>query len=705
MDTSHFLPEKIRNIGLIAHIDAGKTTTTERILYVTGITHKPGSVDTGTTVTDWMEQERERGITIVSAAVTTQWRQHQINLIDTPGHIDFTAEVQRALRVLDGGVAIFDGVHGVESQSETVWRQADRFRVPRLCFINKMDRAGAGQRKALDSIRQRLHASLAVLQLPLGEEGGFYGVVDLLRMRALVWQDATGIAPEITAIPRDMLDAAERARDALYEVIAGTDDALLERYLSEDGIEPGEWLAALRRATLENRLFPVLFGASLRAIGVQPLLDAVVDLLPSPRDIGEVTGTNPQTQEPEVRALTSAAPLAALVFKIVADPYAGRMVYVRVYSGELKSGSMVLNATRNNKQRVGRLVRVFADHRADLDSVPAGEIDAVLSMKGLYTGDTLCDPGHPLLLESIQFPNPVISVSIEPVENKDRDEIHKVLVQFAEEDPTFRAGIDEDTGQTILSGMGELHLEVLIDRLQREHHVAVRTGRPQVNYKTTIAQAVARVEGRYIHQSGGRGQYGHVVIDMQPGARGSGIQFISRIKGAVIPDPFIPAVEKSVRQTAAAGVIGGLPVTDVGVTLVDGSCHHVDSSDMAFGNAGASAFKQAFMAASPVVLEPVCRLEVVTPEEYLGNVLGQLNARRCELERTERMSDGTQTLLGCVPLGEMFGYATDLRSVTQGRAMFTMEFDHYAPVPDHLAGKLLRQWGVDPVPHRVSRVQ
>jgi len=510
------------------------------------------------------------------------------------------------------------------------------------------------------------------------------------------------MTPGIAAIPPDMQAEAERARDALYEAIAGTDDALLERYLAEGDIGPGEWVDALRRATLENRLFPVLFGASLRAIGVQPLLDAVIDLLPSPRDIGEVAGINPQTQEQEVRALNNAAPLAALVFKIVADPYAGRMVYVRVYSGELKSGSMVLNATRNNKQRVGRLVRVFADHRADLDSVPAGEIDAVLSMKGLSTGDTLCDPGHPLLLETIQFPNPVISISIEPVENKDREEVHKALVQFAEEDPTFRVGIDEDTGQTLLSGMGELHLEVLIDRLQSEHHVAVRTGRPQVNYKMTIARAVARVEGRYVHQSGGRGQYGHVVIDMQPGARGSGIQFTSRIKGAVIPDPFIPAVEKSVRQTAAAGVIGGLPVTDVAVILVDGSAHHVDSSDMAFGNAGASAFKRAFMAASPVVLEPVCKLEVVTPGEYLGNVLGQLNARRCELERTEQLSDGTQTLYGYVPLSEMFGYATDLRSVTQGRAMFSMEFDHYAPVPQQLAGRLLGKWGVEPAARRVQ---
>lgn len=700
MDTSHFIPEKIRNIGIIAHIDAGKTTTTERILYISGAAHKMGSVDDGTTVTDWMVQERERGITIVSAAVTTQWNQHQINIIDTPGHIDFTAEVQRALRILDGGVVIFDGVHGVESQSETVWRQADRFKVPRICFINKMDRTGASYRNALDSIRQRLHAPLAVLQLPLGEEGGFNGVVDLLRLQALVWRDDASIQSEIIDIPRDRLAEAEHARDTLYEVIAGTDDALLEHYLSEITIEPGEWVAALRKATIENRLFPVLLGASLRNIGVQPLLDAVIDFLPSPQDIREVQGINPETHEPEVRTLTNEAPLAALVFKIVTDPYAGRMAYVRVYSGELKSGSMVLNATRNNKQRVGRLVRVFAGHRADIDSVPAGEIDAVLSMKQLYTGDTLCDPEYPLLLESIQFPSPVISVSIEPVATKDKDEIFKALAQFAEEDPTFKVGTDEETGQTILSGMGELHLEVLINHLQREHHVAVRTGKPQVHYKTTISQPVAQIEGRYIHQSGGRGQYGHVVIDMVPGARGNGIQFISRIKGGAIPDQFIPAVEKGINQAAGAGVIGGLPVTDVEVTLIDGSHHHVDSSDLAFSNAGATAFKQGFMAASPVLLEPVCKLEVVTPEEYLGNVLGQLNARRCKLESTELMSDGTQTIHGFVPLSEMFGYATDLRSVTQGRAMFTMEFDHFSPVPEPVMSQLMNKWGVGPAPQR-----
>jgi len=702
MEISHFIPEKIRNIGIIAHIDAGKTTTTERILFFSGMTHKMGSVDAGTAVTDWMDQERERGITIVSAVITTQWRQHQINIIDTPGHIDFTAEVQRALRILDGGVVIFDGVHGVESQSETVWRQADRFKVPRICFINKMDRVGANYHNALDSIRSRLHAPLAVLQLPLGEESDFHGVIDLLRMNALLWQDETGVQPEVIDIPEDRFDEAASARDSLYEVIAETDDALLERYLSESTIERKDWIATLRKATIENRLFPVLFGSSLHNTGVQPLLDAVIDFLPSPQDIGVVQGVNPDTHEQEERALTNDAPLAGLVFKIVTDAYAGRMAYVRVYSGELKAGSTVLNSTRNNKARVGRLVRIFADHRADIDKVPAGEIDAVLSMKHLYTGDTLCDPDHPLLLERILFPNPVISIAIEPAAARDSDEMNKALAQLAEEDPTFLVRTDQDTGQTILSGMGELHLEVLINRIQREHNVAVRTGQPQVNYKETITQAVKHIEGRYVHQSGGRGQYGHVVIDMLPGERGSGIRFDNRIKGGVIPGEFIPAVEKGIQQAASVGVIGGLSTTDIEVILVDGSSHHVDSSELAFKNAATTAFRQAFMGASPVLLEPVCKLEVVTPEEYLGDVLGQLNAKRCEVDATERLLDGTQTIIGFVPLSEMFGYATDLRSITKGRALFTMEFDHFAPVPEDVMTQLMNRWGTQLAHHRTG---
>jgi len=694
MDTSHFIPEKIRNIGIIAHIDAGKTTTTERVLYYSGITHKLGSVDDGTTITDWMDQERERGITIVSAAITTQWRKHQINIIDTPGHIDFTAEVQRALRILDGSVVVFDGVHGVESQSETVWRQADRFKVPRICFINKMDRTGASHRHALDTIRRRLHAPLAVLQLPLGEEGDFHGVIDLLKMQAVIWPHELDEHPETIDIPAERLADAKRAADKLYEAIAETDDSLLERYLSDTPVERDEWLAALRKATIENRLFPVLFGAAARNIGVQLLLDAVVDLLPSPQDIGSIEGINPDTGEPETRELTNKAPLAALVFKIVTDPYAGRMAYLRVYSGELKSSSMVLNATRGKKERVGRLVRVFADRREDIDKVPAGEIDAVLSMKQLHTGDTLCDPEHPLLLEAIQFPNPVISIAIEPIATKNNDEIGKALAQLSEEDPTFKVRTDADSGQTILSGMGELHLEVLVDRIHREHQIEVRTGKPQVNYKETIAKTARQVEGRHVHQSGGHGQYGHVVVDVVPGERGSGIIFTSKIKGGVIPNEFVPAVEQGIYQAANNGVMGDLSMTDVEVTLTDGSYHHVDSSEMAFRNAGAIAFKRACSLASPLLLEPVCKLEVVTPEEYVGDVLGQLNAKRCEVESTELRTGGAQTIQGYVPLSEMFGYATDLRSSTQGRAMFTMEFDHYASVPERIARELLTKWGI-----------
>ncbi len=693
MDTEHFPPEKIRNIGIIAHIDAGKTTATERILYYTGITHKLGSVDNGTTVTDWMPQERERGITIVSAAITTRWREHQINIIDTPGHIDFTAEVQRALRILDGGVVIFDGVHGVESQSETVWRQADRYNVPRICFINKMDRTGADPQHALNSLRQRLHAPLAVIQMPLGREGDFHGVIDLINMKSVLWHDDSGEHPEIGEVPADLITQAAAAREALLETIAETDDDLLERYLNESPIETGEWTAALRKATLATRLFPVLFGAALRNTGVQLLLDAIIDFLPSPHDIGSVHGVHPKTQQPESRSLTDDAPLAALVFKIVTDPYAGRMAYVRVYSGKLHASATVLNATRGKKERVGRLVRVFADHRADIDMVPAGEIDCVLSMKQIFTGDTLCDPEHPLLLENIQFPNPVISIAIEPITARDKDEISKALAQLAEEDPTFKVHTDSDTGQTILSGMGELHLEVLVDRIRLEHEVGIRTGNPEVNYKETVARAVQYIEGNYIHQSGGRGQYAHVVVDVRPGERGSGIQFFDKIKGGVIPREFISSVEKGVAQAANVGMMGGLSMTDVEVSLVDGAHHHVDSSELAFKNAGSIAFKNACQAATPVLLEPVCKLEVITPNEFMGDVLGQLNGKRCEVEGTELMQDGTQTILGYVPLSEMFGYATDLRSITQGRAMFTMEFDHFAPVPEKVLRHLLEKRG------------
>ncbi|NRB38759.1 MAG: elongation factor G [Pseudomonadales bacterium] len=692
MQSTHFPPEKIRNIGIIAHIDAGKTTTTERILFYTGITHKIGSVDDGTTTTDWMEQERERGITIVSAAITACWKDHQINIIDTPGHIDFTAEVQRALRVLDGGVVVFDGVHGVESQSETVWRQADKYKVPRLCFINKMDRVGANYEHAMLSIRQRLHAPLALLQLPLGEEQHFKGIIDLLTMQATVWHDDSGSDPVTGAIPDAYLSAAQQARETLLETLAETDDVLLERFLEDDAddeITVAQWMSALRKATLENRLFPVLFGASLRNTAVQPLLDAIIDYLPSPVDIEAVKGINPDTQQPEQRLLTADQPLAALVFKIVSDPYAGRIAYVRVYSGELKNSATVLNAGRGKKQRIGRLVRVFADHREDIDKVPAGEIDAILSMKDIYTGDTLCDPNHPILLENIQFPLPVISIAIEPENNKDKDELAKALSQLAEEDPTFKVHTDKDSGQTILSGMGELHLEILVDRIKLEHQLGIRTGKPEVNYKETLARELDSVEGRYIHQSGGRGQYGHVVMSAKPAEPGSGLHFINKIKGGVIPSEYIPAVKKGLKEAASFGVHHGLEITDIEFTLLDGSYHNVDSSELAFKNAAVIAFKNTFIEAGSTLLEPVCKLEVVTPAEYLGDVLGQLNSKRCEIDGTELMLDGTQTIHGFVPLSEMFGYATSLRSITKGRAMFSMEFDHYAAVPKRMMSKVM----------------
>ncbi len=701
MDTHHFPADKIRNIGIIAHIDAGKTTTTERMLFYSGLTRKLGSVDDGTTITDWMDQERERGITIVSAAITAQWHAHQINIIDTPGHIDFTAEVQRALRVLDGGVVVFDGVHGVESQSETVWRQADRYAVPRICFINKMDRVGADFSQALDSIRQRLHVEVAPLQLPLGTEKAFNGVIDLLGMQTLTWADELGAKPSRGEIPAPYRAAANAAREQLVELIAETDDTLLERYLNGDTPTVAELVGALRRATLANRLFPVLCGAALRNVGVQPLLDAVVDYLPSPEDLPALVGQHPKTGQEERRAQREDAPLCALVFKTVSDPYAGRLAYVRVYSGRLKSGDQVFNPRRNKKDRIGRLVRIFADRREDIDRIPAGEIDAVLSLKHAFTGDTLCTVEQPILLEAIQFPDPVINIAVEPVSSHDKDELSKALQQLAEEDPTFHAYTDEDSGQTILAGMGELHLEILLNRISREYQVQVRTGVPRISYRETVVMPVQRVEGRYIHQSGGHGQYGHVVIDLQPGEPGSGVQFHDQTKGGVVPHQFIPAVRKGIEEAAGSGLIGGQAITDIDVTLVDGSSHSVDSSEMAFKNAAATALKQAVALAGPILLEPVCKIQVTTPEENLGDVLGQLSARRCLIEGTMARMDGTQDIRGHVPLSEMFGYATDLRSASKGRALFTMEFDHYAPVPEKIMLNLLEQQGIrlPQVPH------
>jgi elongation factor G len=677
--------ERYRNIGIIAHIDAGKTTTTERILFYTGKTHRIGSVDEGTTVTDWMEQERERGITIVSAAVSAEWKGYQINIIDTPGHIDFTAEVQRSLRVLDGGIVVFDAVQGVEPQSETVWRQADRYGVPRICFVNKMDRVGASYERTIDMIRERLGANPIAVQLPIGTEAAFKGVVDLFAEKAIIWEDDLGKEPRETEIPPDMRQHVTEQRAHMIERIAETDDDLTMKYLEGDDISAEELKAGLRQATLENKATPVYCGSSLRNKGVQLVLDAVVDFLPSPQDIPPVKGVHPRTEEVLERKPEDQAPLSALVFKIVTDPYVGRLAYVRVYSGKLSQGAMIYNSVKDQRERIGRLLRMYADRREDIDEVLAGDIGAVLGLKGSFTGDTLCDASHPILLENITFPEPVISVSIEPKTTADQDKMGEALRKLAEEDPTFRVRSDEDTGQTIISGMGELHLEVLVDRMLREFRVQARVGRPQVSYRESITRPVEKAEYRYIKQTGGHGQYGHVVLELEPGEPGSGVEFENDIVGGIIPKEFIPAVEKGIREAAAGGVVAGYPVTDVKVRLYDGSYHEVDSSEMAFKMAGSMAFKEGIQRGAPVLQEPIMKVEVVVPEEFLGEIIGQLNSRRGEILGMEIRPGNAQAVRAMVPLAEMFGYATDLRSASQGRGVFTMEFDHYAQVSENVA--------------------
>ncbi len=681
--------ERVRNIGVIAHIDAGKTTTTERILYYSGRTHRIGSVDAGTTITDWMDQEKERGITIVSAAITATWRDHQINLIDTPGHIDFTAEVQRALRVLDGGIVVFDAVNGVEPQSETVWRQADRFRVPRICFVNKMDRIGADFDRAVDMVRERLGADAIALQMPMGAESEFEGVIDLLDMQAIRWQDELGARREYGAVPAKYLDAAEAARAQLVERIAESDDELLEEYL--EGREPTveQLKQALRRATVNNRLFPVFCGAALRNKGVQPVLDGVVEYLPSPLDLPPVQGQEPKSGKATERSASVDQPLAALVFKVVTDPYVGRLAYLRVYSGQLMSGGTVYNPGRDKRERIGRLVRMYADRREDLERVVAGDIAAVPGLKQAFTGDTLCELKHPILLESISFPSPVIKMTVEPVATADEAHLKQALEALAEEDPTFSVSTDENTGQTILSGMGELHLEVLVDRLQRAHKVRVRTGRPRVTYQETLTRAVPRVEAQYTRQLGGKNHYGHVVLALEPGESETGLVFHNRVSEEVIPRRLIPAVENGVTMAAESGVLAGYKVSAVVVNLVDGSFHELDSTEMAYQTAAAMAFRDGMHQGDPDLLEPVCKLEVVAPAEYMGDVLGQLAARRCEVQGTEPRPGGIEAIRGMVPLREMFGYATELRSATQGRGLFSMEFDHYALVPPDTKRKIL----------------
>jgi elongation factor G len=681
--------EKVRNIGIIAHIDAGKTTTTERVLFYTGKTHRIGSVDDGTTVTDWMEQERERGITIVSAAVTAEWDEHLINLIDTPGHIDFTAEVQRSLRVLDGGVVVFDAVQGVEPQSETVWRQADRYAVPRICFINKMDRIGADFYRSVQTIRDRLGANPIPVQMPIGQESSFKGVIDLLENVALYWADEHGTRVEQADIPAELKEEVATARSHMIEKIAETDDELTVKYLEGQAITVPELRAALRRAVLAGKCNPVFCGSALRNKGIQPVLDAVIDYLPSPLDVPGVKGTDPRTDEPVERPTDPKAPLAALVFKIVSDPYVGRLAYFRVYSGTIRSGTTVLNSTKGKRERIGRLIRMYADRREDIEEVEAGDIAAVLALKDTFTGETLTDPANPIVLEAISFPDPVIDVAVEPKTTVDQEKMGEALRKLSEEDPTFHVRSDEATGQTIISGMGELHLEVLVDRMLREFRVQANVGRPRVAYKESITRAVPKVDLKFAKQTGGHGQYAHVVIAMEPGAPGSGIVFENDIVGGKIPKEFIGPTEKGIREAAESGIIGGYPVVDVTVSLYDGSSHDVDSSEMAFKTAGSMAFKEGMHKGGAVLQEPVMKVEVIVPEEYMGDVLGDLSARRAAIEGMEPRQN-TQAIQALVPLAEMFGYATELRSMTQGRGVHTMEFHHYQQLPANLAEEVTK---------------
>jgi elongation factor G len=683
---------KVRNIGIMAHIDAGKTTTTERILYYTGRTYKIGEVHDGAAVMDWMAQEQERGITITSAATTCEWRDYRVNIIDTPGHVDFTMEVERSLRVLDGAIALFCSVAGVEPQSETVWRQADKYRVPRIAFINKMDRIGADFLRGVQTMVDRLHARPLVLQLPVGREDRFRGVVDLVRMVAYIYNDEMGIEWDEVPIPEDIREEAEEARVHLLEALADRDDHLLMDYLEGNKISEDRIKAAIRQATLDIELTPVLCGSSFKNKGVQMLLDAVVDYLPSPLDIPPVEGTNPHNGQPLVRHASDDEPFAAIAFKIMSDPYVGKLTYFRVYSGTLKAGSYVYNASKDKKERVGRILQMHANHRDDITEVFAGDIAAAVGLKGTSTGDTLCDAGRAIVLESIEFPDPVIFVAIEPKTKADQDKLSESLMKLAEEDPTFQVRTDDETGQTIIAGMGELHLEIIVDRLLREFKVDANVGRPQVAYREGITKAVPKAEGRFVRQTGGRGQYGHVVINLSPNDYGAGFSFENKIVGGAIPKEYVPAVQAGLLEAMETGVLAGFPMEDVKVELIDGSFHEVDSSEMAFKIAGSIAFRAAAKKAHPVLLEPIEDVEVVVPEEYMGDVMGDLNSRRGHIGGME-LRAGAQVIRATVPLAQMFGYATDLRSMTQGRAVYTMQFSHYAEVPGAIAQEIIAQQG------------
>ncbi len=682
-------PEKTRNIGIIAHIDAGKTTTTERILYYTGKSHKIGEVHDGNATMDWMEQEQERGITITSAATTCFWQDHQINIIDTPGHVDFTAEVERSLRVLDGAVGVFDAVSGVEPQSETVWRQASKYRVPRICFVNKMDRAGANFPGCIQQMVDKLGAHPVAVQLPLGAEADFLGVIDLIGMKANVYSDTKnrGETFDVVDIPVEYRDQAEEYREKLIESASDVDDAIMEKFLGGEEVSREEIIAALRKGTLESKFTLILCGAAFKNKGVQQLLDAVVLYLPSPQELKAITGTNPNTQEEETRRLDSKDPLSGLAFKIMTDPFVGQLAFVRVYSGRLTSGSYIYNSTKNERERVGRLLRMHANKREEVDLVQAGDIAAVIGLKKSYTGDTLCDQDHPIILEAIQFPEPVISVAIEPKTKAEQDKLSDCLVKLLQEDPTFKVRVDPETSQTVISGMGELHLEILVDRMRREFSLDVDVSKPQVAYRETITKAVEH-ENKYVKQSGGRGQYGHVVIRVEPRESGSGFEFINKIVGGTIPREFISAVQKGVVEAMGRGIMCGYPTVDVSVTLLDGSFHDVDSSEMAFKICASMAFQEACKKGYPQLLEPVMDVEVVTPEEFMGDVIGRLNSKRGKIKDLADRA-GAKVIRAEVPLSGMFGYSTDLRSATQGRADYSMEFAMYESVPAAIAEELV----------------
>ncbi|HDI52455.1 elongation factor G [candidate division KSB1 bacterium] len=682
--------ERTRNIGIMAHIDAGKTTTTERILFYTGRIHRMGEVDEGSTTTDWMEQEKERGITITSASVTCFWKNYRINIIDTPGHVDFTAEVERALRVLDGGIVIFCAVGGVEPQSETVWRQADKYRVPRIAFVNKMDRVGADFYNVIQMMEDRLGAVPLPLQLPMGQADMFTGIIDLVSMRGVVYHEETlGQRWEEIEIPKGLREIANEYRQKMIETLSDYDEHLMEKYLESEEISEAEVKAAIRKATLDVRVTPVLCGSAVRNKGIQRLLDAVVDYLPAPVDLASVKGTNPKTRKEEVRIPSDDQPFSALVFKIVSDPYVGKLSYFRVYSGKVTVGSRVLNANTGRMERLGRLLLMQANKREDITEVFTGDIVAVVGLKKTKTGDTLCDERHPIILEKMAFPEPVISIAIEPKTKADQDQLTEALQKLADEDPTFQIRTNEETGQTLISGMGELHLEILIDRLMREFKVQANVGQPQVAYRETIRRKVT-AEGKFIRQTGGRGQYGHVVIEVEPAEKGTKFVFEDKITGGVIPKEYINSVREGIEEAMGNGVLAGYPLVDIKVSLIDGSYHPVDSSDLAFKIAGSMALQEAVAKADPVLLEPMMELEVVTPEEYLGDIIGDLNSRRGKILGIVPRKDA-QVIAAIVPLSEMFGYATTLRSLTQGRAIYTMEFAHYQQVPQAVADQLLEK--------------